>query len=641
MDPVDNFFATDGLLSEKLLSYSPRPEQVILAKKIAEVILNRDILVAEAGTGTGKTFAYLVPALLARQKTIISTGTKNLQDQLYYRDLPFVRDLLILPVKVALLKGRSNYLCKYRIEQFWQSSDLLDEELNKQVIEVRSKMAQTTLGETSEINTIAEGARVWPYVTSTVDNCLSQECPFYNDCYLVKARRKAMDADVVIINHYLFFADLALKKEGFSELLPTVETFILDEAHQLPETASQFFGVRISSRQLALLIQDIENEWQETAQDTTSLADSLQRVKHALQQFRSALGDKGKKQPWITVAKSKTVLLAQKQISDELDFLVSLLEQAGDNSKGLQLCWQRCVDYKNTFSIITKAEKKEFIYWFETTLKGFTVHATPLQITEQFQALLKRENASWVFTSATLSVANNMQHYLVKLGLEQAKTLQLTSPFDYAKQALLYIPRYLPDPNEESYTQSVIAISLPVINAARGRTFILFTSYSAMQEAEEILREKLQFPLLVQGSLPKTQLLQKYRELGDAVLLATNSFWEGVDVRGDALSCVIIDKLPFSNPHEPVLSARLAALRRQGKDPFTHYQLPHAAIGLKQGAGRLIRDIADKGVLVICDPRLMARHYSQVFLQSLPAMRRTRELTHVIDFFTAVKEIVE
>jgi len=396
-----------------------------------------------------------------------------------------------LPIKVALLKGRSNYLCLHRIEQFWKEDDLLDKKLNQQVAEVRRLAPQTQFGETGEINTISEKARVWPYVTSTTDNCLGKDCPLYDNCYLFKARRRAMEADVVVINHHLFFADLSLKEKGVARLLPKVETFILDEAHQLPEIASHFFTTRISSRQLLLLLSDIEMEWKGSAQDPAQVSNMIGRLKVALQQFRKALGEKGQKRPWADKKNDKSLLAAREQLLSEMEFLTKLLQKNAAISKGLEACWERCIAYQANFSILTLAEQVDQIYWFETTHQGFVIHATPLHITQQFRDIIENNDASWVFTSATLSVANSLQHYLETMGLQQAETLQLTSPFDYAKQGLLYLPRYLPDPNHVDYIPSLIAISLPIIDAAQGRTFILCTSYSAMLQAADLLQGKL------------------------------------------------------------------------------------------------------------------------------------------------------
>lgn len=619
----------------------PREQQQALSMAIEETIQQQKVLIAEAGTGTGKTFAYLIPALMSKKKVVISTGTKSLQDQLFYQDLPFLRKVLAAPIKIALLKGRANYLCKYRIENCLRTKTVLSQELLSQIEQIRATAPSTRFGETSEIKDIPEDSSVWPQVTSNADNCLGQDCEFYSDCYLVKARRRAMDADIVIVNHHLFFADLSLKQHDFGELLPKTEVFVLDEAHQLPDIAGQFFGERTTSRQLTELTRDTETEVQKIASDLNQVFQVIERLKIAIHTMRTALGEPGLRAPWVTVSAKADLKEAVLHLLDELTFFKEILEKAKERSKGIENCWMRASELCTQFLRLTGETPLDQIHWFEVFSQSFVLHFTPLSIAKEFQLHMNLQAQSWIFTSATLSVASDFTHYKEKMGLEEARSMTFNSPFDYEKQSLLYVPRGLPDPNHKNYTELMIMAILPVLAISKGRTFILFTSHSALKIASTIIEKHIEYPLLVQGTQPKSELLEQYKKLGNAVLLGTGSFWEGIDVRGEALSCVIIDKLPFTMPDDPVQKARSLALRKSGKNPFFVQQLPEATIMLKQGAGRLIRDIQDYGVLVICDPRIVAREYGRIFLQSLPSMPRTRYIEQVEYFFKQREESIK
>lgn len=627
-------FSETGLLSDVVPGFSPRALQQTMAEAVEATLAERSTLIVEAGTGTGKTYAYLIPALLSGLKTLISTATKNLQDQLFQRDLPVLVKALGRPIKTVLLKGRANYLCRYRLELYYQDGRFTQGQLISELLAVREWAQHTRHGDLAEISELPDDALVFPYVTSTIDNCLNQECPFFSDCFLMKARRAAQEADVLVVNHHLFFADFVLRDAGHAELLPEMDAIVFDEAHALPEIASQFLGTSLSSRQLQDLLKDIEREYHALTQDTPQLPIVIERLKLALQRMRQAFGSENQRASWSSVSKRTELQSVLSSIKTEFSFLNELLSALSERSQGLENCFERAVMLLEKFNALMHATPEGQIHWFETYTQSFTVTLTPMVIAPQFRAYRETSKAAFILTSATLSVDQKMTHFSEILGLENATLLQLDSPFQYEKQALFYVPRGIHDPQTSLYTESVIQSALPVIEACGGRTFLLFTSHRALKRAAELLQPQLSYPLLIQGCMSNAQLLEKYRELGNAVLLGTYSFWEGVDIRGEALSCVIIDKLPFTNISDPILNARVQALKKQGRDPFHVYQLPQAVIALKQGVGRLIRDEQDRGVLMLCDPRLIARPYGETFLKSLPNMRRTRDIAEVQQFFS-------
>ncbi|MBT8117650.1 MAG: ATP-dependent DNA helicase [Gammaproteobacteria bacterium] len=636
MSEITDLLGESGPLAKVLPGFAPREEQQRMAEATVASIEAQQKLIVEAGTGTGKTFAYLMPVLRSGRRVIISTGTRHLQDQLYGKDLPIVRDALHAPVNTALLKGRTNYLCLHRLATAAEDGGRLQGRQLHELEEVRAWSGRTRQGDIAELGLLSEDSPVWPRVTSTTENCLGLECEHYQECYVVKARRAAMEADVVVINHHLLFADMVLKEEGFGELLPGADAFVIDEAHQLPEVASVFFGTTLSSHQLRDLARDIRLEHLREAGDMQDLPDAAGQLEGQLHRVRLALGQRDRRAAWSEVSGSSELQVVLQDLQQSLQQLSEWLAVAAERGKGLESCRQRAVLLRDRLALLQQHASGEYIHWFETFRTSFRLNLTPLNVAPVFRECLETLSSAWIFTSATLAVGDSFSHFAAQLGLEDADTLKLDSPFDYQRNALLYLPENMPQPNQPGYVEAVVACARAVLEASGGRAFILFTSHSALRTAATLLADECDYPLLVQGDAPRSELLEQFRAAGNAVLLGTSSFWEGVDVRGETLSCVIIDKLPFGSPGDPVLQARIEALREQGANPFMQYQLPRAVITLKQGIGRLIRDQADRGVLVLCDPRLLEKSYGRIFLRSLPAMPRTRDVDDVHEFFAGV-----
>jgi ATP-dependent DNA helicase DinG len=634
---VERFFSEQSPLATEVASFRPRAQQREMALAVAEAIRDNAILVAEAGTGTGKTFAYLVPALLAGGKVVVSTGTKNLQDQLFQKDLPMVRDALKAPVSVALLKGRSNYVCHYHLELAQSNGLFKTREDVRHLAKIVTYAKVTQSGDKSGLADVPENAPIWMHVTSTRDNCLGQECPQHKECFVLKARSEAMKADVVVVNHHLFFADVMLRDEGVAELLPACNTVIFDEAHQLPETASLFFGESVSTTQLLDLARDARIEAITSAKDFAPLPKGCDELEKAARDLRLAFKKEGRL-PANAAENFKEFAPALKTLGEKLTQLCGLLEKQAERSEGLENCWQRAQALVQQLKQWQDDDAQDQVKWLEVFHHSLQLNTTPLSIAEIFEKQIGGSARAWIFTSATLAVKQDFSHYQGEMGLLQARTACWDSPFDYGTQALLYVPQNMPEPNSDGYTEAVIAAALPLIEASMGRAFLLFTSLRAMQRAYDLLvaefdRKQLPYPLLIQGEGSRNELLTRFREHGNAVLLGSQSFWEGVDVRGEALSLVVIDKLPFAPPDDPVLAARIEQLKKQGRNAFMEYQLPRTIINLKQGAGRLIRDETDRGVLMICDPRLIGKHYGKRIWQSLPPFRRTRDEAVAVEFF--------
>ncbi|PUX29031.1 ATP-dependent DNA helicase [Cronobacter sakazakii] len=627
-------FAADGQLANAIPGFKPREPQRQMAQAVSAAIEAATPLVVEAGTGTGKTYAYLAPALRAGKKVIISTGSKALQDQLYSRDLPTVAKALEFKGRLALLKGRSNYLCLERLEQQALAGGDLPVQTLSDVIQLRGWANETVDGDISTCGRVAEDAPVWPLVTSTNDNCLGTDCPLYKDCFVVKARKKAMEADVVVVNHHLFLADMVVKESGFAELIPEAEVIIFDEAHQLPDIASQYFGQSLSSRQLLDLARDIIIAYRTEVKDTQQLQKCADRLAQSTQDFRLQLGDPGFRGNLRELLADASISRALLLLDDALELCYDVAKLSLGRSALLDAAFERATLYRARLKRLKEINQPGYSYWYECNSRHFTLALTPLTVADKFQDVIAEKGGSWIFTSATLSVNDDLHHFTERLGIHEAKTLLLPSPFDYARQALLCVPRGLPQTNQPQAGKALARMLQPLIEANQGRCFMLCTSHAMMRELAEQFRATMTLPVLLQGETSKSQLLEQFISAGNALLVATSSFWEGVDVRGDALSLVIIDKLPFTSPDDPLLKARMEDCRLRGGDPFDEVQLPEAIITLKQGVGRLIRDVDDRGVLVICDNRLVMRPYGAVFLKSLPPTPRTRDIGEAARFLT-------
>ncbi len=672
-----------GDLARNIAAFAPRPAQQELAVAIADAFDSRGTLLAEAGTGTGKTFAYLVPAILSGLKTIVSTGTRALQDQLYHRDLPRVRDALGVGFKAALLKGRANYLCHYRMRQAQGEPKFGSREMAAQFQRIVAWSGRTRMGDLAEVEALPEDSPLLPMVTSTAENCLGGECPFFGECFVVQARQRAQAADVVVVNHHLLLADLALRQEGFGEILPGAQAFVVDEAHQLPDLAAQFFGENLSARPLVELARDAVAECKESTGALAVLQEPARELEHAVRGVRAAMDELPVRGTRRRAAELPEVEEAFEALARALRHMHAALLPLREAAPGFDSCAARAKEYElrlqrwrehaapavvdeeddgfaADFAALGSASRanadvdpapagspgsadiaaadspghrdEPSVLWYELTARGFRLSRTPLDVAGPLAEHRARSQAAWVFTSATLAVGGRFDHYAIKLGLREPTTLLAPSPFDWQTQALCYLPRGLPDPNVRHYHESLVEKLRPVLEASGGRAFVLFASHRALREAAGLLRDG-PWPLFVQGEAPRSVLLERFRASGNGVLLGAASFREGVDVAGDALSVVVIDKLPFGAPDDPVFEARLEAIRRSGGNAFRDEQLPQAVIALKQGAGRLIRSETDRGVLMLCDPRLLSKSYGRVFLDSLPPLPKSRDIADVQAFF--------
>jgi ATP-dependent DNA helicase DinG len=637
---LDSIFADGGALARAVPQFRVRPLQLDMARAVASAIADSTVLVAEAGTGTGKTFAYLAPALRSGGKVIVSTGTKTLQDQLFDRDIPLVRAALKVPVTVALLKGRANYVCHYHLERTLADGRFIHRQDAHDLTAIARFARTSTTGDRADCTEVSESASIWSQVTSTRESCLGSDCPHFDHCFVIQARKQALDADVVVVNHHLFFADLVLRDEGVGELLPACNTVIFDEAHQIPLTATVFFGESVSTAQLTTLARDTLVEAHASAKDSRDLPDAARALDKAARDLRLVFREETGRMPMRAIERNREFASAFGAALTHLDLLARELEPHAQRSDMLKRCHERTRELSERMERWQSGADRDRVRWIELFNQALQLHSTPLSVAEAFAKQVQASSRAWVFTSATLSVAGDFGHYISALGLPHARTQSWGSPFDYEQQALLYVPAKLPEPNTPEHTPAVIRAALPLIEASGGRAFLLFTSLRAMREARALLEQAFQerrmtLPVLVQGDGSRSELLERFRKLGNAVLIGSHSFWEGVDVRGDALSLVVIDKLPFSAPDDPVLAARIDKLNQEGRNAFLEHQLPHAVITLKQGAGRLIRDETDSGVLVICDPRLYSKTYGRRILLSLPPMRRTRAEADAVAFLQA------
>src|SRR6202453_2956052 len=620
-------FGSEGPLARSIPGYAYRSEQAAMAAAVGRALSRGEPLIVEAGTGTGKTFAYLVPALLSGLSVIISTGTRTLQDQLFHRDVPLLARALGLPLKMALLKGLANYLCRHRLELATQQRSLFPGERGSARLLARvSRWAATTKsGDLSELTDLPEQSPAWPMMTSTRENCLGQECPQISRCHVIEARRAAQAAQVVVVNHHLLLADLALKDEGFGDLLPGAQAVILDEAHQVPEIAAQFFGQTWSVRQVQFLLRDATAEMNGAGVRAPGAVSALGAVESLLEELRASLRGGAGRYEWASL--TDAFFDALPALRAALGAVASELEGLGAGP-GTANCARRAAALASGLESLTEMPEEAGIRWVDANPHGMSLQFTPFEVAERLRGYVHARPCSWVFTSATLAIGEDFEHFSSRIGLPEARTLKIDSPFDYRRQARIYLPRGMPEPQHPAFAKKFIDACAPLLEASGGRAFLLYTSYRALAEGVAALEARFpepNFPILVQGQAPREALLHRFRELGNAVLLATGSFWEGVDVKGEALSIVAIDKLPFASPDDPLLKARLEGIRRRGGTPFLEYQLPQAVLALKQGVGRLIRDVDDFGVIVIGDPRVVTKPYGAVFLDSLPPSPRIND----------------
>ncbi|MBS7834427.1 ATP-dependent DNA helicase [Wohlfahrtiimonas chitiniclastica] len=640
MTDIDAIFSEYGPLGTNLDHYSPRAAQIEMAKAVQHAIEEDDTVIIEAGTGTGKTFAYLIPALLSGKKVIVSTGTKHLQDQLYEKDLPLLKKLFKhVPVQTALLKGRSNYLCLYRIKTMRQRGRFENKKQLEAFYDIERYAGQDPIGDVTKIENCNDHSLI-SHVTSTSESCLHSECPDYEECFVFKARKKAMDADIIVINHHLFCADLALKQEGFGELLPEADTIIIDEAHQLAEIAGVFFSEQVGTKPFLDWLEDFNRTIAVEANDFSAHDTLTDAIRESMIGLRKSLPEGSRRYALSEFYQDPKIATQLAHISDQLLDLVGIIKPLLIRSKPLAQMVERAEAFHDAWTRIAINSQENpddnTVVWLETYAHHLTIAATPLDISEIFQRNSEGLKAGWVFTSATLAVNGKFSYFCGPLGLSDQNTLCLKSPFNYKYNALFYHPESLPEPNHPTYIEKFIDAMLPVITAAKGRTFILFTSYRALNEAAKLLKNLVSYPLFIQGDAPKITLIDQFRESGNGILLGTTSFWEGVDVRGEALSCVIIEKLPFASPGDPIEQAKIDLINKKGLNAFMTYQLPKSIITLKQGVGRLIRDTQDYGLLVIADPRLVTKNYGKQFLASLPEMAKTQKIERVEKFFEYV-----
>lgn len=637
MSQVRSLFSAEGPFAQHIAGYQAREPQIQMSELIATSFKQKSNAIIEAGTGTGKTFAYLVPAILSGDKTLISTASKALQEQLFHRDLPNLLKILGKGRRVCLLKGRANYLCQERLEQHIAHVPTDDLDVMHQLAMVAKFATETTSGDMAECIGIEEDAKVLPYVTSTSDNCMGKECPSYSECYVRKARVNAAESDIIVINHHLFFADAVVKETGFAELIPEVTHYIFDEAHQLPHIASEYFAERASTRMVHELIRDLRVVYRAELFDMVQLGKSLDKLESAVFDLRLAFPADPIRGDWSQVAHQQHIKASIERVINEVTFLYQVLKLALGRTEKLEHLFERTAQIKNRLSTMFEVEKPGYSFWFETTKRHLTFSITPLNVSERFCEIMSANESTWVFTSATLAVNGAIEHFARSLGIAQYSSLLVESPFDYQQQALLCMPRYLPEANANEMAHALVTVGKRMIKAAKGRTFILFTSHRMMNLVASALVDITEYPVFVQGQMSKRILLEKFQRHGNAVLLGTASFWEGVDVRGACLSCVVIDKLPFASPDDPMLQAKIKDCVRQGGEAFYDVQLPQAVIALKQGVGRLIRDVKDRGVLVICDNRLVTKEYGRIFLSSLPNMKRTRDIAIAQSFLESIE----
>ncbi len=615
---IESVLGHEGTLSKLVSNYAARQSQLAMAEEVAELIQDDGTLLAEAGTGTGKTFAYLVPALLSGKRVIVSTATKTLQEQLVKKDLPILFKACQIKGKARILKGRDNYVCPQRLE-ITETVEQHSRQDWKKLAEIREWVEhRTTQGDKAELESVPEDDMIWRKVCARMEFCQATECHAETECFYPKVKQKASEAEVLVVNHHLFCADLSLREQGFGELLSDADVYIFDEAHRLPDIAAQFLGFSITRGQLEELVRDIKQAQKLEAPESNKIADSAMQLEEQVKKINEALGKWERRWSWNQLNEEAAFQKVMKRFTDQLELIIGELKLVVERGKQLSAVHKRCQEFSTQFKEWLNSQSENKIRWIESSQARFKFNLTPLSVAGPFSRQREEIGGAWLFTSATLSVNNNFSYFAKRLGLDEAKTVNWPSPFDYPQQALVYHPIGLPEPRNPDYTKVCLRAAWPLLNAAEGRAFLLFTSHKAMQDARAILEKHWDGTLLVQGEQPKLTLLQKFKSMNRAILLGTSSFWEGVDVKGEALKLVIIDRIPFAPPDDPIVQAREAYLKENGLNGFAHFQLPEAVIAMKQGAGRLIRDVDDYGVLMLCDPRLSSKGYGNTIKNSLP-----------------------
>ncbi len=621
-----------GPIAKFLPGFNQRKEQQQMAEEITAAINEKLVLVCEAGTGTGKTLGYLTPIFLSERRAIISTATKALQSQLYHRDIPVIKNALDSSKTVSLLKGRQNYLCVHRMNE-----SVGDRRINVQnlklLVRVQKWAKQTSVGDLEELEILKDNSEIKPFITSTTDNCLGAECPAYTDCHVVNARRQAAASDVVVVNHHLLFADMALKESGFAELLPTADIVVLDEAHKVPDIASLFFSQSISARQISIFCQDCRTAVQKEAPDMLELVTGLEQLEQKQSIMRGHMKQQTARFTWGSQKNNTLINGVVQELAEILNAIILQMQIAEERGTELSACYSRAIILRDKWSLFESEPMPDHIHWIEISNRNFTLFDTPVTVAKEFSNLIDKSSSFWLMTSATLTVNGEFDYFKRNLGIESARECLLESPFDYKKQALLYLPELTVPPNNIDFEKHLVDAALPVLEASAGHAFFLFTSFKSLNATAMIMSARSDYPLLVQGERPRNELLKRFQNTPNAVLLGTSTFWEGIDVRGQQLSVVIIDKLPFSPPADPIINAQITRLLERGENPFEQLQIPQAATILKQGAGRLIRDATDRGVLMIGDNRLQTRTYGELFINSLPPMRITTDIEDVQIFF--------
>ena len=641
-DELERILGTNGAIAANHPFYEYRPGQIQMAQGVADAIEQNQHLCVEAGTGTGKTLAYLIPAIFSDKRVVISTATKNLQEQLFYKDIPFLEKALGRKLSICYMKGRSNYLCWNRLEEIDGEAYLFSPHDPKYIKLIKKWAQRTDTGDRAELSELPEDMLLWHHLDARRETCTGQKCRNFDACFITRVRQKALESDIVIVNHHLFFADLALRQGDFGSVLPDYSVLVFDEAHEIEDVATQYFGVMVSNYRIEELVRDIDRVLVETGSSSAFLSGQIEKLAERSRvffaQFQSREG-RYALQPLGPGSGTRRGPSGTDMISDDyralrvqLDVVKSSLANIPVQSDSVEALIRRSMELHGDLAAILDADSREHVYWCEIRGRGIFLWASPINISALLRDRLFSCVESAILTSATLSTGGNFSFVKARLGLDGAGELIVPSHFDFARQAVFYVPRNIPEPREEGWVRRACQELEMILDASRGRAFVLFTSYSQMEQVHEVLKSRLPFPVMIQGEKSKSALLESFRSTPHAVLFATSSFWQGVDVQGEQLSCVVVDKLPFSVPSDPVVAARIAQINESGGNAFYDYQIPTATILLKQGLGRLIRSKTDRGILALLDKRILTKSYGKVFLQSLPPAPLTHDSTKICNF---------